>query len=230
MGNHKKILSKIVVISAHPDDEALGSGGTLLKSKKIGHEVHFLFMTNGISSRSMSKEDLNNRSEGLNRAMNFFSPSSYKALDYPDNKLDMVPLLEITKEVEDFLKKIKPDILITHFANDLNIDHRITFQACMTACRPGSTSFVKKILSFEVLSATDWNLGALRFSPNYFVDISDCIDEKISYLNCYSSEIKNCPNARSLENIRALSRLRGSEVFVHNAEGFMLLRNLKNEL
>lgn len=220
---------KIVVVSAHPDDEALGAGGTILKYKEAGHEVHLLFISDGITSRTLREDAGKNRTNEFINAMNFLKPDSYKVLKYPDNKLDSVPLLEITKEIEFFLGSIKPDVLFTHFAHDLNVDHRLVSQACITATRPGSETFVRKILSFEILSSTGWNLSAPGFFPNYYVNITDQISKKVAYLQLYNDEIKKLPHARSLENVVALSQLRGSEVFVDNAEGFILLRSLKND-
>lgn len=223
-------LLKIAVIVAHPDDEALGMGGTLLKLKKLGHEIHILFVSDGVTSRHVANESIQYREFNFHQAMNFLKPASYQSLHYPDNMLDTFSLLEIVQKLENFLYKINPDILFTHFIDDLNVDHQIVSKACITATRPGSLTFVKEILAFEVLSSTDWNLGRPRFSPNYYIDITDYIDAKISYLNVYKDEIKQYPHARSIDLIKSLSQIRGSEVFKNNAEGFMLIRSLKDVL
>ena len=65
-----------------------------------------------------------------------------------DNKLDTYPLLKIVKIIEKYIKKFKPDIIYTHFNNDLNIDHQIVNQAVLTACRPQKNSSVKNIFFF----------------------------------------------------------------------------------
>ena len=70
--------------------------------------------------------------------------------------MDSVLLLTITKAMEGVINSHKPTLVYTHFAHDLNIDHQITHQATMTACRPLIGSSVKKILTFEVLSSTEW--------------------------------------------------------------------------
>lgn len=221
---------KIAIIVAHPDDEALGMGGTLLKLKKLGHEIHILFVSDGVTSRHVTNENVEYREFNFHQAMNFLKPTSYQVLNYPDNMLDTFPLLEIVQKLEKFLYKVCPDMLFTHFIDDLNIDHQIVSKACIVASRPGSATFVKEILTFEVLSSTDWNLGRSRFSPNYYIDITDFINEKILYLNSYKDEIKQYPHARSIEIVKGLSQIRGSEVFRNNAEGFMLIRSLKDVL
>ena len=90
--------------------------------------------------------------------------------DFPDNQMDTVKLLTIVKEIE-MIKKIKPSIVYTHFPDDLNIDHRITAEATLTAFRP-HTKNLEKILAFEIPSSTDYRYYKKKiFNPNYFVDI-----------------------------------------------------------
>jgi LmbE family N-acetylglucosaminyl deacetylase len=199
-------------------------GGTLLKFRNLGYKLHFLFVCDGISSRSLEGTLLERRKKEYENAMNFLNPTSSKILNYPDNKLDTVAFLEIVKEIETFLEEKKPDMLFTHFGEDLNIDHRIVSQAAITAVRPGSNTFVKKVLQFEVASSTDWNMGKIRFNPNYYVDITQFIDQKIEYLKNYQSEMRAPPHARSYENLVALSNIRGAEIFTKNAEAFYMIR------
>ena len=85
--------------------------------------------------------------------------------DFPDNELDTIPLLKIIKTIENTIKKIKPDRIYTSHYGDLNIDHKIVFDATLTACRPVHSA-VKEILCFEILSSTDWAFS-YEFKPNY---------------------------------------------------------------
>ena len=146
-------------------------------------------------------------------------------LDYPDNMIDTVPLLDVIKNIEEIKKKIQPNVLYTHFSNDLNIDHRIAYQAAITASRPSKNETIKKILCFEIVSSTEWSdKNKQIFSPNYFVDISKFINRKLKALAIYDKEIKKSPNARSLENIKNLALLRGSRAGVNYAEAFFIER------
>ena len=222
-------MKKILVIAAHPDDEALGCGGSLLKSKSLGHEIHLLFMTDGISARNnITPNQFERRQKGIEDALEFLSPTSYKFLKFPDNQLDTIPLLKIIQSIENFIFEVKPNVVLTHFFNDLNIDHRITAQATLTASRPGSQTFVEKILSFEVPSSTEWSLGIDSFRPDYFVDVSEFIQEKTRLLKYYGDEIKAYPHPRSFEIIRALNQVRGAIIARSFAEGFVTLRNIND--
>lgn len=219
--------NSVLVVAAHPDDEAIGCFGTLLKHKKLSDKINIIFLTDGVSARGSNiKEKIKRKKNcfkalkilGLNQKNIFF-------LDYPDNMMDTVPLLNVVKEIEKIKKKIKPNIVYTHFSNDINIDHRIAYQATITSSRPKKNETVKKIFCFEILSSTEWSdKNKENFSPNYFVDISNFINLKLKALKAYDKEIKKSPNARSLENIKNLASLRGSMTGTFYAEAFFVER------
>ena len=148
-----------------------------------------------------------------------------------DNRLDTIPLLDIVKFIEKQIKQNKPEIIFTHFENDLNIDHQIIYNAVITATRPLSKTFVKKIYSFEVSSSTDFILSRKQkkiFNPNLYFNVESTIDKKINLLKLYKGEIKKWPHARSLKSIKNLAMYRGSQVGIKYAEAFITVRELKD--
>jgi LmbE family N-acetylglucosaminyl deacetylase len=116
--------------------------------------------------------------------------------------------------------------VFTHHWGDLNIDHRITCQSVLTACRPYPTQVVKEIYSFEIVSSTEWSSPSADdiFIPNHFVDISKTIDVKIDALKAYNQEMYDFPHSRSIENIKSLAKLRGASVGIHAVECFTVIR------
>ena len=217
--------NKILIVAAHPDEEILGCGGTISKLKN-DNDIQVIFMTNGVSARGINNliEIKKRRKSCLNlfKYLNINKPIFF---NFPDNRMDSVPLLKIIKKIEAIIKKYEPETIFTHFANCLNIDHRITFEAVVTACRPINKLSVKKILSFEVLSSTDWALFKDKnFHPNYYIDITDHLKQKIKFMNFYSQELKAYPHSRSLKSIKSLSQVRGASCGVKHAEGFYLHR------
>ena len=141
--------------------------------------------------------------------------------------MDKIPLLKVIKRIEQKIKTYKPDTIITHYSHCLNIDHRITFEAVIIACRPVNGLSVNKILSFEVPSSTDWALfKGKNFQPNYFIDISKHIKNKIDLIRFYKEELKDYPHSRSITAIKALASMRGVSCGVRYAEGFYLNRFL----
>ena len=122
-------------------------------------------------------------------------------------------------------RPFRPKTIITHYSNCLNIDHRITFEAVITACRPVNNLSVKKILSFEVPSSTDWALfKGKNFQPNYFIDISKHLTKKIELLKFYKDELRNYPHSRSIKSVKSLASYRGVSCGVKYAEAFYLNR------
>ena len=140
--------NKICVVAAHPDDEVFGLGGTLLKAADNGCEINIIFLTNGEDARdSVDKNAIIHRKNCAIKAKEFIGANDYKFLDFPDNKLDSVPLLSVIKKLEEFFVKTSPEIIFTHFSNDLNIDHQIAFQSTITASRPTSNNPTKYYLT-----------------------------------------------------------------------------------
>lgn len=231
MGNYKKIL----IVAAHPDDEVLGCGGSIAKWSKFGHEVHILIMAEGITSREKKREraahqeELSYLAQSSQKASKILGVQSLKLLEYPDNRMDSVNLLDIIKSIEEHIDKVMPEVVVTHHSGDLNIDHRIVHQAVLTACRPHPGNIVTRILSFEIPSATEWQSPTYRshFSPNWFEDISDVLELKIKALKAYHSEMREWPHSRSIKGVESLSRWRGASMGYEAAEAFMLLRELR---
>jgi len=216
----------ILVVAAHSDDEAIGCGGTLARHVANGDVVHAVFMADGISSRDGSEsKELNVRIAAAQQAHGILGIQSAKYLGLPDNRMDTTPFLDIVKGLEQVLQSIKPNIIYTHHYGDLNIDHRITQQAVMTACRPIPGSTTQEIYGFEILSSTEWaNPQQAPFLPNLYVDISSFLKKKLEALEAYKIEMRSSPHSRSIEHCEFLARHRGYSVGVSAAEAFMVAR------
>ena len=219
-------MRNVLVVAAHSDDEVLGCGGTIAKHIANGDKVTVMYMTDGVSSRALN-EGAEGRENASFNAMNILGVQDIRQSAFPDNKMDSVPLLDVVKDIELVIDDIKPQIIYTHFAHDLNIDHRVTHSAVMTACRPQSCSSITKILSFEVLSSTEWNSHSITpFTPNYIIDISSFWDKKLAALKCYDCEMRPFPHSRSYKCVEALAILRGATHGVNKAEAFSVERIL----
>lgn len=222
---------KIMVIVAHPDDEVLGIGGTILKYVKEKDEVSVLILGDGELSRGgTGSADVKKRENLANLVSKKMGLKNLFLEKLPDNQFDSISLLSITKVVEKYINKIKPDIIYTHHGGDLNIDHKLTFQAVITACRPQPGFFVKKILTFETPSSTEWSLKGIGeiFAPNYYNDITDFIDKKIEVLKIYKDEMRAYPHPRSYEGVQILAKFRGMTVGYKYAEALEIIRELND--
>ena len=215
----------ILVIAAHPDDEILGCGGTIDKFRKLNFNLYTLILGAGIDSRGIKKDNELKKKKLLEQCIKANKYLGVKEIYFEnlkDNNFENYDLLKIIKIIEKYINIIKPFIIFTHSNSDLNIDHRITFQSTLTACRPQKNSFVRKLYSYEVPSSTEWSFGKIsqNFQPNYFVNIEKNIKNKIKSLKFYKSELREFPHPRSIKNIQNISSVRGSSVGLKNAESF----------
>jgi len=224
------MFETILVIAAHPDDEALGAGGALARWAAEGADIHVAFLADGVGSRQCGAPDvseLNGRRIAAGKAcaaLGLLHAPTFD--DLPDNRLDTVPLLDIAKSIEALINRVQPDTVLTHHAGDLNIDHRRVHQAVLTACRPQPAHPVHPLLFFEVASSTEWQTpgSGPMFAPNVFIDITNTLDQKRAALSAYEQEMRSWPHARSIEAVEHLARWRGATVGVAAAEAFMLGR------
>ena len=221
--------NKVLVIAAHPDDEVLGCGGSLVLHKIRKDEISVIFMSNGVSSRSKENySEIIKRKKMAQMVCKKLNIKNAFFLDFPDNELDKISLLTITKKIEKIIYKIKPTLIYTHSFSDLNIDHQKTFEATLTACRPQPKFSVREIYSFEIPSSTGWHHYKIKkFNPNLYIDITKIIKKKSELLKIYSKEMRKEPHARSIKGLLNLSRYRGNQVRLKNAEAFEVIRILK---
>lgn len=227
---------KILVVVAHPDDELLGLGATMHKLiNQQNCEVRVIILGEGITSRSDErnlekwKEELKLHRKNIEDARKEIGYGSVGIYDFPDNRFDTVPLLDIIKVIEKEKELFKPEIIFTHHGGDLNIDHQKTFEAVMTATRPMEEELVKTIITFETPSGTEWIASSdpRKFTPNLFIEISeDNLKAKIKGMESYEFEKRKYPHPRSPEALNIMSKKNGIEVGFHNAEAFMLIRSI----
>lgn len=235
----------VLVVAAHPDDEVLGMGGTMLKHALKNDKVYVIYLTSGIISRrsvnfkNMPKYDLNKNEQkkiekqidelkkDAKNACKILKVHKQKFYDFPDNEMDSVPLLKIVKAIEKEIYEIEPFRVYTNNYGDLNIDHKIVFNATLTACRP-FRSHVKELMCFEVPSSTEWNYP-IDFSPNYFVNIYSHLEKKVKALSMYKNEKRNFPHPRSSENIRINAKKWGIVSGINAAEAFKIIRIIEQD-
>ncbi|MBK1633381.1 GlcNAc-PI de-N-acetylase [Thiohalocapsa halophila] len=237
MVSPKKDLASVLVIAAHPDDEVLGCGGTIAKFAASGTPVHLAFLADGVGARGdagqnlspAEQQALDQRRAAARRAADILGAASVSFDDLPDNRLDSIPLLDITQRVEARIAQHRPDSVFTHHAGDLNIDHRRVHQAVVTACRPQRGHPVKTLLTFEVPSSTEWQPpgSGKPFAPNWFVDISATLAQKLAALDAYAQELRDWPHPRSRQGVEHLARWRGATVGCEAAEAFVIARHVQ---
>ncbi len=218
---------RIIVVSAHPDDETLGAGGTIKKMKKTGHAVFWLNVTDISENMGWREEYIVRRRQQIKEINNFFLFDGFFNLALPAAKLSTIDEGELINSMKRVFDDIKPEWIIIPGAYDAHSDHRVVYNCAMSAAKTFRSPYIKRVSTMEILSETDYGFQGNMFSPNLFVDISDEIEDKLTAVRIYDTEIQNVPFPRSVENIKALAMVRGSAAYVKYAEAFNVIKQLE---
>lgn len=218
---------RILVVAAHPDDEILGVGGTVARHLAEGDSCTLAILAD-VGSARYDEATIEAVRGSAREAARRLGVADLRFGGLVDQRLDTLPIVTITDWVSKLLHDVGPQWVYTHHRGDVNRDHRLAYEATLTAARPYSTPFVERILSFETPSATEW-AGPHpdhAFVPNVFVDIEPQLDRKLDAMAAYSTELCSPPHPRSLDALRTRAAYWGSIAGMAAAEPFMLIREL----
>jgi LmbE family N-acetylglucosaminyl deacetylase len=223
--------TRLLVVAAHPDDEVLACGGTLARAVDAGALVKVVFLGEGVSARfplgdygsKAFHEQTGRRTAGAHKALAALGIENAHFGTRLCCQFDTLPLLSIVKEIEEHIEGFRPSVLFTHNPAEVNIDHRLTFEAVEVACRPTSASTPREIYAFEIVCSGNWTFET-SFRPNVFVDIEPYWEKKIAAWKCYEGEDRPFPFPRSVEGLKTLAQFRGLNAGLAKAEAFRLLR------
>lgn len=216
--------NKVLILAVHPDDETLGCGGTLLKHKANGDEVHWLICTT-IDKSNSYYETREKEIEEVSKLYNF---DSVHNLRLKTMQVDEYTMSELVSKISKVINEVQPNIIYLPFKGDVHSDHRKIFEASYSCTKSFRYPFIKKIYMIETLSETEFAPSTKEdsFIPNVFVDISEYFEKKIEIMKVFESEIAPHPFPRSERNLRALATLRGATSGCEYAESFVLLKEI----
>lgn len=218
---------KILVIAPHPDDEVLGAGGTIAKHAARGDEVYVAVVTKGrppiFSAESVEKV----RAE-CEEADSLLGVKKTIFMDFPAAMIETVPRYELNDAFIKLVQDIAPQEVYIPHRGDMQLDHKMVVDAAMVALRPKYKHVPQRILAYETLSETGWDIpnSTNEFIPNVYNDISEFLDKKLEAMSIFSTQLAGFPNARSIESIKALAIYRGTTVSLNAAEAFELIREI----
>lgn len=221
-------MSVIVVVAPHPDDETIGCGGTLLRHRAEGDEIHWLIMTTITEQAGFSKAHIETRKNEIKIVSKMYQFSTVHQAKFVSTTLDTVANSKLIGEVSMFFNKVKPDTIYLPYRYDVHSDHTAVFDAVASCTKSFRYPFIRKVRAYETLSETEFSIrpGDIGYQPNLWIDISDYLEEKIEIMNLYKGEIQQHPFPRSELNIRALATMRGATAGVVAAESFVTLKEL----
>lgn len=224
-------FERVLMVSAHPDDPDFGAAGTLARLARAGSKVTLVVCTDGSEGGedpAVSDSELTQRRYAEQReAAAQMGADEVVFLGHPDGRLQHT--LDFRREITALIRRYRPDLVLTHVPGiDLNSpiggyhpDHLAVGQATLAAVYPASRNprAFRELLDEglepwrvkEVWIPT-WTQG------EFFVDITDTMDAKISALRCHRSQFANW---KDWENgMRERQQEIGKKAGMQYAEGF----------
>lgn len=225
------MAKNILVISAHPDDETLGAGGTILRHRKQEDEITWLIVTNISSDNGFTEERVTSRQQEIEKVSDLYGFTKTVKLDYPTMSLSSSSLQNLIGDISKVVQEVQPHTIYTMNRSDAHSDHRVIFDAVMACTKSFRYPYIREVLMYECISETEFApaLPEKVFQPNCFVDISEEMDEKIRIMNVFESELGEHPFPRSERNMRALASFRGAMAGEEYAEAFQILKSYRFE-
>jgi len=220
-----------LTVTAHPDDEALGFGGSSFVLTQKGNRVYNCILSGSVDVR-LHRPEVEELLEHTNNAQKFMGAESPILGSFPNIKFNTVPHLELVQFIEKVIEEVQPDIIITHHPYDLNNDHYHTSKACQAAARLFQRREMKPLIGLyfmEIPSSTDWAfpVDGQNFVADTYIEIGEKgLDQKLKALHAYKGVMRPYPHPRSNESIQALATLRGSEVGRMYCEAFQTAMNV----
>src|SRR5262245_6483111 len=208
---------KVLIVSVHPGDETLGCGGTILRHRERGDELHWLVATQAYEPQWTAAVIERKAAEVAAVARAYGVQEVYK-LGLPTVRLDTLPQGELIGAVRGVIDQVRPEVVYLVHHGDVHTDHHAIFTATLSVLKTFymRSSGVRRILSYETLSSTEAAppLPHRLFAPNVYHDVTPFLERKIEIMDLYASEAQPDPMPRGPSAIRALARLRGAAIGV----------------
>jgi LmbE family N-acetylglucosaminyl deacetylase len=218
---------KIIVVSPHPDDETLGSGGALLKYKAQGSDIYWINITNMKEEYGYKAEEVLRKLQQIEQVKEAYQFDGYFDLGLQPASLEKYNSSDIIRKISRIFEEIEPNVVILPNPSDIHSDHKRVFDWCFSCTKVFRYPYIDTILTMEILSETDFGNVNGNFIPDYFVDITDSFSKKLEIIKLYKDEIGKHPFPRSEEGLEAIAKLRGISAGTKYAEAFKVIKIIR---
>jgi LmbE family N-acetylglucosaminyl deacetylase len=215
----------VLAVGAHPDDVEILCSGTLAKLARAGHRVTVAHATSGDVGhyRIPAKELAEIREREAAEAASVIGAESIGLGFHDFGVYDDWETLHVFADV---IRRVKPDVIITHGPGDYLMEHikvgRITVAASYAAGCPNIETGREFHDAIPPIFFMD-TVGAIDFKPSDYVDVTDVMELKRAALGRHESQLKWMKERWGtdlLELMEAVSRSRGVQSGVRYAEAF----------
>jgi len=196
---------KVLAFGAHPDDLEVGAGGLLARLASEGDSVMMAVVS--IPNQADKRRAEARAGAGVLRA------ELRILFDDGPTRVEDIPMHELVRRFDHVIGDFRPDLVITHSANDLHWDHSLVNRATVSALRRTPCD----LLAF--LSSPEMNAQS-RAIGQCFADITDTIETKLRAIGAHTSQVPKLDLESSRDLARAMGRISGYQY----AESYEALR------
>jgi len=196
---------RVLAFGAHPDDLEVGAGGLLARLSEEGAEVTMAI----VSIPGMTEQ---RKAEAV-AAADVIDANLFVIYEDKPCRVEDIAMHELVRRFDQIIGDVRPDLVITHSANDLHWDHGLVNRATVSALRRTPCDLLAYLSSPE-MNAQSRSLG------NCFADISKFVEVKLEAIACHRSQLPKLDLESSRDLARAMGRISGYEY----AECYEVLR------
>jgi LmbE family N-acetylglucosaminyl deacetylase len=196
---------RVLAFGAHPDDLEVGAGGLLRRLSDQGADVYMAVVS--VPNRA------DERRAEARKGADVIGAELFILHEEKQCRVEDIPMHELVRRFDQLIGDIRPDLVITHSANDLHWDHSLVNRATVSALRRTPCDLLAFLSSPEMNAQT-------RSMGQCFADISTTIEAKIEAISCHQSQLARL----DLESTRDLARAMGRISGYAYAESYEVLR------
>jgi LmbE family N-acetylglucosaminyl deacetylase len=192
----KETGGRVLAFGAHPDDLEVGAGGLLARLSDEGAEVTLAIV-------SIPNHTEQRKAEAL-AAAEVIDANLFVIYEDKPCRVEDIAMHELVRRFDQIIGDVRPDLVITHSANDLHWDHGLVNRATVSAMRRTPCDLLAYLSSPE-MNAQSRSMG------NCFADISQYVEAKLSAIACHKSQLPKLDLESSRDLARAMGRISGYE-------------------
>lgn len=195
----------VLAFGAHPDDLEIGAGGLLARLASEGADVTMAIVCVP-NQPEVRRQEAAAGARVIGADLMILS-------DDKACRVEDVPMYELVRRFDALVGDLRPDLVITHSANDLHWDHSLVHRATISALRRTPCDLLAYLSSPE-------NNAHARCVGECFADITTSIDRKLDAIKCHSSQLGKFDLESSRDLARGMGRISGYKY----AEAYQVLR------